>query len=448
MNADDTKTNGTNTAGTNAKDEHAGGIHAGSATETGMTTEGIHSGDTNTGGTNIGHPQIRIEGLYKVFGPRPKSVMPLVHQGLPKSEILAQTGHTLGLKNINLEIRRGEIFVIMGLSGSGKSTLIRHFNRLIDPTEGRILVEDIDVMSLGTGGLRQFRRHKMSMVFQRFALLPHKNVLDNVAFGLRIQGVPRRERQEKARKWLADVGLAGYEAQYPNQLSGGQQQRVGLARALCTDADILLMDEAFSALDPLIRSEMQDQLIELQERLHKTIIFITHDLDEALRIGARIAILNDGELVQVGEPRDILLNPADAYVEAFVRDVNRARALTVEAVMQPPAYRLTARSIDEALAQMRGFKNDWGYQVNSDGAYQGVLKRDRLEAAAGAGNGDVAIETLLEVVPCLPTNAQIESVLPETLSADIALPVVDDSGELQGQLSREEVSRILLRKSA
>lgn len=392
--------------------------------------------------------QVRIESLYKVFGSNPKSVMPLVHQGLSKSEILAQTGHTLGLKNIDLEIRRGEIFVIMGLSGSGKSTLIRHFNRLIDPTEGRILVEDVDVMSLNTRQLRQFRRHKMSMVFQRFALFPHKTVLDNVAFGLLTQGVPKRERQEKARQWLKDVGLEGYETQYPGQLSGGQQQRVGLARALCTDADILLMDEAFSALDPLIRSEMQDQLIELQERLHKTIIFITHDLDEALRIGARIAILNDGELIQVGEPKEILLQPADAYVEAFVRDVNRARALTVEAVMQPPAYRITAKSIDEALAQMRGYKSDWGYQVTEQGTYQGLLKRDRLEAAADSGKGKLSLDGLREEVPCLPYDAQIETVLPETLSADIALPVVDDTGELQGQLSREEVSRILLRKSA
>ena len=226
-----------------------------------------------------------------------------------------------------LQINKGEIFVIMGLSGSGKSTMIRHFNRLIDPTMGQILVEGVDVMQLSATELEEFRRHKMSMVFQRFGLLPHRTVVDNVAYGLEIQGIKKEARLAKANEWLETVGLKGYENQYPAQLSGGQQQRVGLARALATDAEILLMDEAFSALDPLIRSEMQDQLIELQEKLHKTIIFITHDLDEALRLGDRIAILKDGELVQQGSPDEILLHPADDYVEAFVKDVNRARAL-------------------------------------------------------------------------------------------------------------------------
>ncbi|MDF5436286.1 betaine/proline/choline family ABC transporter ATP-binding protein, partial [Vibrio parahaemolyticus] len=222
----------------------------------------------------------------------------------------------------NLQIQKGEIFVIMGLSGSGKSTMIRHFNRLIDPTMGQILVEGVDVMQLSNKELEQFRRHKMSMVFQRFGLLPHRTVIDNIAYGLEVQGMNKEARLEKANEWLETVGLTGYEHRYPAQLSGGQQQRVGLARALATDAEILLMDEAFSALDPLIRSEMQDQLVELQQKLHKTIIFITHDLDEALRLGDRIAILKDGELVQQGSPDEILLHPADEYVEAFVKDVN------------------------------------------------------------------------------------------------------------------------------
>ena len=219
-------------------------------------------------------PLGKIENLYRVFGPKPDSVMDQVLGGISKDDLLAKTGHTLGLKNINLEINRNEIFVIMGLSGSGKSTLIRHFNRLIDPTTGVIKINDEDVMKLAPKELNAFRSHKMSMVFQRFGLLPHKTVIDNVAFGLTIQKIEKSERLAKAKKWLADVGLSGYEDQYPSQLSGGQQQRVGLARALCTDAEILLMDEAFSALDPLIRSEMQDQLIELQQKLHKTIIFI------------------------------------------------------------------------------------------------------------------------------------------------------------------------------
>jgi len=235
---------------------------------------------------------------------------------------------SVGLWDINLEIEKGQIFVIMGLSGSGKSTLVRHLNRLIDPTEGAIYVGGIDVMNLSQMELEEFRRHRMSMVFQRFGLLPHRTVLENVAFGLSIQKIAKAEREEKAREWLRSVGLDGYEDQYPSQLSGGQQQRVGLARALCTDPEILLMDEPFSSLDRLIRSGMQDLLVELQDKLHKTIVFITHDLDEALRLGHQIAILKDGVLSQVGRPEEILRNPADDYVEAFVRDVNRARGLS------------------------------------------------------------------------------------------------------------------------
>ena len=270
-------------------------------------------------------PLIRVAALYKVFGGDPESVMAMVRDGAPKDEVLARTGHTIGLRNINLEISAGETFVVMGLSGSGKSTVIRHFNRLIEPTEGTIHVEDVDVLNLSPTELEEFRRHRMSMVFQRFALFPHRTVLQNVAFGLTIQEVPKEERDAKAREWLSAVGLDGYEDQYPAQLSGGQQQRVGLARALCTDPDILLMDEAFSALDPLIRSEMQDQLIDLQNRLRKTVVFITHDLNEALRIGDRIAILRDGELIQVGPPGEIVSKPANDYVEAFVSDVTRYR---------------------------------------------------------------------------------------------------------------------------
>lgn len=326
-------------------------------------------------------PLIEISGLYKVFGHKPESVMARVKAGESKEQVLAETGHTVGLKDINLKINKGEIFVIMGLSGSGKSTLIRHFNRLIDPTQGQILVEGTDVMQLNQKQLEEFRRHKMSMVFQRFGLLPHRTVVENVAYGLEVQGLDKAQRQNKAQQWLDTVGLSGYENQYPAQLSGGQQQRVGLARALCTDAEILLMDEAFSALDPLIRSEMQDQLIELQEKLHKTIVFITHDLDEALRLGDRIAILKDGLLVQQGTPDEILLHPADEYVEAFVKDVNRARALTVETVMQPPAYRISATNIQEAIKQMKGIKQDYAYHVTEEG-YQGVVTKESLLDAA------------------------------------------------------------------
>ena len=387
-------------------------------------------------------PLIEISGLYKVFGPKPKSVIERVKQGDSKDQVLADTGHTVGLKEINLKIKQGEIFVIMGLSGSGKSTLIRHFNRLIDPTEGQILVEGTDVMQLSQKELEDFRRHKMSMVFQRFGLLPHRKVIDNVAYGLEIQGIDKAQRMNKANQWLETVGLKGYENQYPSQLSGGQQQRVGLARALCTDAEILLMDEAFSALDPLIRSEMQDQLIELQEKLHKTIIFITHDLDEALRLGDRIAILKDGELVQQGTPDEILLHPADDYVEAFVKDVNRARALTVETVMSPQTNRISANTIQEAIAQMKGFKQDYAYHVTEDG-YQGVLtKEGLLDAAKEDTPQDEINQEIYEEVPAISPDAAIEEILVETMSCDYSLPVVDDEGNLQGELERSAVAEI------
>lgn len=385
---------------------------------------------------------IEVENLYKLFGASPAKHMALVHEGKSKDEILAETGHTLGLKDINLQIRRGEIFVIMGLSGSGKSTLIRHFNRLIDPTEGVIKVEGTDVTQLNKKQLEQFRRHKMSMVFQRFGLLPHKNVLDNVAYGLNIQGVSKQEAAGKAEEWLETVGLKGYEDQYPSQLSGGQQQRVGLARALCTDAEILLMDEAFSALDPLIRSEMQDQLIELQEKLHKTIIFITHDLDEALRLGDRIAILKDGEIVQQGEPEDILLNPATDYVEAFVRDVNRARALTVETVMKDPACRITAQTIDEALQQMKNSKKDYGYVVSKE-SYKGTVTEETLRELYNQNETAELTEACYEEVIPLEEDAVLETVIPCTLESEYPLPVLDQEGNLTGRLSRSSISEVL-----
>ncbi|KIF48294.1 ABC transporter ATPase [Vibrio owensii 47666-1] len=386
-------------------------------------------------------PLIEISGLYKIFGPKPNSVIDRVKQGQSKDQILADTGHTVGLKDINLQINKGEIFVIMGLSGSGKSTMIRHFNRLIDPTMGQILVEGVDVMQLSSKELEEFRRHKMSMVFQRFGLLPHRTVVDNVAYGLEIQGIKKEARLAKANEWLETVGLKGYENQYPAQLSGGQQQRVGLARALATDAEILLMDEAFSALDPLIRSEMQDQLIELQEKLHKTIIFITHDLDEALRLGDRIAILKDGELVQQGSPDEILLHPADEYVEAFVKDVNRARALTVETVMQPPAYRIAATTIEEALIEMKRVKQDYAYHVTDDG-YQGVVTKESLLDAAKTDAAQEIDEEIYEEVPVVSPDSVIEEVLPDTMSCDYSLPVVDDEGNLQGELERSAVAEI------
>ena len=280
--------------------------------------------------------KIEINNVYKIFGPKPNQVLEMVKGGSGKDEILEKTGHTVGLDNVSLKIEEGETFVCMGLSGSGKSTLIRHLNRLIDPTDGEILVEGTNVMSLNKEKLIEFRRHKMSMVFQRFGLFPHKTVLQNVGYGLEMQGIDPEKRNSVAMEKIEAVGLSGFENQYPNQLSGGMQQRVGLARALATDTDIMLMDEAFSALDPLIRSDMQKQLIDLQSQLKKTIVFITHDLDESLRLGDHIGILNAGKLVQVGTPEEIIMNPADDYVKAFVKDVNRAKVIKAKIIMKKP----------------------------------------------------------------------------------------------------------------
>ncbi|MDP7553805.1 MAG: glycine betaine/L-proline ABC transporter ATP-binding protein [Candidatus Thioglobus sp.] len=277
--------------------------------------------------------KIEIKNIYKIFGNHPEQILPMVRDGATKEEVRDETDHTVGLDNVSLSIKEGEIFVCMGLSGSGKSTLIRHINRLIDPTSGEVTVDGVDVLKLDHKELLEFRKHSMSMVFQRFGLFPHKTIIENVAFGLEVQKVPADERKETARMQIEAVGLQGFEDQYPAQLSGGMQQRVGLARALATNPQILLMDEAFSALDPLIRSDMQNQLIELQSKLKKTIVFITHDLDESLKLGDHIGILNGGRLVQIGRPEDIIMNPADDYVKAFVKDVNRSKVLRAKTVM-------------------------------------------------------------------------------------------------------------------
>jgi glycine betaine/proline transport system ATP-binding protein len=385
--------------------------------------------------------KIEVEHVYKIFGDNPQKVLPLAQAGQGKDQILAETGHTVGLHDISLSMEEGKTFVVMGLSGSGKSTLIRHLNRLIEPTAGRILVDGVDVLSMNDTELRNFRRSKMAMVFQRFGLLPHRTVVQNVAYGLEMQGVDKKQRQDKAREWIETVGLGGYENSYPSQLSGGMQQRVGLARALCGDPEILLMDEAFSALDPLIRSGMQDQLIELQERLHKTIVFITHDLDEALKLGDEIAILKDGRLSQVGKPEQILLEPADDYVAAFVRDVNRARVLTVDVVMRPPRLRLTMANIDAALKQMRGQKADVGY-VFEDGDYRGLVTEQHLEDAIKR-NGSSSLFDVASDTQTVSADSVLEDALPTILQADHPVPVVNDDGEFCGVISKRQLIRVL-----
>ena len=292
---------------------------------------------------------IKVNQLYKIFGDNSNEALDLVKDGMGKDELLEKCNCVLGLNNINLDISKAKIQVVMGLSGSGKSTLIRHLNRLIEPTSGEILVNEQDILSLSQKELVQFRQNNMSMVFQKFALFPHKTVLQNVGYGLAIQNIPVDEWDERAKKWISRVGLDGYETYYPGQLSGGMQQRVGLARALATDAEILLMDEAFSALDPLIRSEMQNILLDLQNELHKTIIFITHDLDEALKIGDRIAILRDGSMVQDSDPQKIIMKPADDYVSDFIKDINRARVIQAKSIMTPSKSKSSGATVKEDM---------------------------------------------------------------------------------------------------
>jgi|TARA_B110000881_G_C18578511_1_gene520162 glycine betaine/proline transport system ATP-binding protein len=338
--------------------------------------------------------KIEINNVYKIFGNNPKSIIKMVKDGGKKDAILEKTGHTVGLDNVTLKIEEGETFVCMGLSGSGKSTLIRHLNRLIDPTEGEILVDGTNVMSLNQKQLIDFRRHKMSMVFQRFGLFPHKTVIQNVGYGLEIQGKSEEENKKTSMEKIEAVGLSGFENQFPNQLSGGMQQRVGLARALATDTDIMLMDEAFSALDPLIRSDMQKQLMDLQSQLKKTIVFITHDLDESLRLGDHIGILNAGKLVQVGTPVDIVMNPADDYVKAFVKDVNRSKVIKAKIIM---------KSMNEADA---------------------IDKSNLIKV-----NEDQFIEEFLPKVVCTNSNCE----------------VVDKDGHTKGYISNKELQSSLIK---
>lgn len=330
--------------------------------------------------------KIKISGLTKIFGP--KAAEMLQHTA-SKTELLEKYDHTLGLNNINMQIQARKIEVIMGLSGSGKSTLIRHINRLIEPTSGTIEVDGENILDKNEAELREFRRKKTAMVFQNFALFPHKNIFDNVSFGMIMQGRDPEYILEKASFWIERVGLKGVEKQYPAQLSGGMQQRVGLARALACDTDILMMDEAFSALDPLIRSDMQDLLLELQSELHKTVVFITHDLDEALKIGDRIAILKDGELVQHGSPQEILLKPANEYVRRFVADVNRTRVLLAKSIMvtEEPSDLKQAISINQnetVDAVLHALLSEDGNSViveNNKGVKVGYIDKETLAEA-------------------------------------------------------------------
>lgn len=376
--------------------------------------------------------KIRVRHLSKVFGNNPKKALELREKGLKRPDIFEKTGLTLGLSDINFDVYEGELLVIMGLSGSGKSTLIRCLNRLIEPTEGEIVIDGEDIPKLDDKALLECRRRHFSMVFQNFALFPHRTVQQNAEFGLEIRGVEKAERNEIALKALKQVGLDGWEDAYPNQLSGGMQQRVGLARALANDSTVLLMDEAFSALDPLIRGDMQQELIELQHRMQKTTVFITHDLDEAINIGDRIILLKDGEIVQIGTPEEILTKPADEYVKRFIEGVDMSRILTADHAMRP--VRATAREDDGPRTTLRKMSEngiDSIYVTSRDRKLQGLVEVDTLEKAAKEGK-DTIREIMTQDFRSVPPDEPLHNLFAMFSERSFPIAVVDDQKRLLG----------------
>jgi len=379
-------------------------------------------------------PIVEVKNVTKIFGKSPKAAVELLKKGSSKKDILKETGHTVGVKNVNFSVYPGEVFVIMGLSGSGKSTLIRMFNRLITPTLGEILINNEDVVKMDAARLREVRQKKISMVFQNFALFPHKTILENAGFGLEIQKISDKERNEKAMNALAVVGLKGYENQFPSQLSGGMQQRVGLARALASDTEIILMDEAFSALDPLIRKDMQDELIEIQESFKKTIIFITHDLDEALRIGDRIALMKDGSIIQLGTPEQIMIEPANEFVEKFVEDVDLSKILTASHVMKRPEKISIDRGPRVALEIMgrQGYSSI--FIVDRKQKLLGALSAENARLAIDQGKS--IAEVMTADIPTVTEGTLLADIMEVMATSSIPISVIDEENRIKGIIIR------------
>ena len=388
---------------------------------------------------NTKEGKIKVENLIKVFGNNPKRGVGFLKEGLTKDEIMEKSGLAVGVAGVSFEVEEGQLLVVMGLSGSGKSTLIRLVNRLIEPTAGKVFVDGVEVTEMKQDELRELRRKKFGMVFQRFALFPHKTIVENVEYGLEIQKVKKEERKEKALQALELVGLKGWENNYPQQLSGGMQQRVGLARALAVDPDILLMDEAFSALDPLIKKEMQDELILLQNRVQKTIIFITHDLDEALKLGDKIILMKDGAIVQEGTPEEILTNPATEYVEKFVEDVNMSRVLTAQSVM---------RRVDNvafpkdgprtALRKMREEGISSIFVVNQDFQVQGVIMAEDAARIAEAGESTLD-SIIIRDITTVCKETTVQEIFPMITEIRYPIAVTDENNRLLGVIVRGSV---------
>ncbi|MCF3932936.1 glycine betaine/L-proline ABC transporter ATP-binding protein ProV [Acuticoccus sp. M5D2P5] len=391
---------------------------------------------------------LSVKNLFKVFGAEPNKAIALYREGLSKDDVFAQTNMTIGVCDTTFDVREGEIFVVMGLSGSGKSTLVRLLNRLIDPSAGEIVVKGEDIAKMSEKELNTFRREHISMVFQSFALMPHMTVLQNAAFGLELSGVPLEKRQERARKALDQVGLAAHENSYPNELSGGMQQRVGLARALANDPSILLMDEAFSALDPLIRSEMQDELLQLQEKEKRTIIFISHDLDEAMRIGDRIAIMQGGLVVQVGTPDEILNHPANDYVRSFFRGVDVSSVFTAGDIATKSQVTIINRDdkLRAARERIAAADRDYAYVVDGKQKFLGVVSASSLEAEIGRAEPRLSDAFIPGIEP-LTADLRIGDVIAQVNAAPCGLPVVNAEGRYLGVVSRAVLLGALSRET-
>ncbi|MDX1809861.1 MAG: glycine betaine/L-proline ABC transporter ATP-binding protein ProV [Sulfurospirillaceae bacterium] len=377
-----------------------------------------------------------VKNLYKVFGENPKLAMKLVKKGKSKEEIFKQTGMTIGVQDAGFEVYKGEIFVIMGLSGSGKSTLVRLLNRLIEPTHGQIFIDDIEITNLSDKKLKSIRRNKISMVFQSFALMPHLNILDNTAFGLELSGMKKEDRYEKAYAALKQVGLENYGDVYPDELSGGMQQRVGLARALANDPDILLMDEAFSALDPLIRTEMQDELLNLQNEHERTVVFISHDLDEAIRIGDRIAIMQNANIAQIGTPEEIISNPANDYVKSFFKGVNVTSVLSASHIARKTNLTIVKKEgsgIKSAIQYMSDYDREFGFFVEKNNKYLGCLTMSSLTKQQKLGgtiyDAIIEQETILETTP-------ISDIISLVAKAKNPIAVLGEDGKYKGSISK------------
>ncbi|MFJ7825880.1 glycine betaine/L-proline ABC transporter ATP-binding protein [Psychrobacillus sp. NPDC096623] len=390
--------------------------------------------------------KLKVENVSKIFGPRPKKVIPMVEKGVPKDEILAKTGHTVGVYNASMEIMEGETFVIMGLSGSGKSTLIRCLNLLNKPTSGAIYVDGENVVGYNKNQLKYFRQKKIAMVFQHFGLFSHRTVLENIEYGLEIRGMSKAERREIAGKHLETVGLKGYENQYPDELSGGMRQRVGIARALANDPDILLMDEPFSALDPLIRREMQLELLDIQNKLQKTIIFITHDVNEAFKIGDRVAVMKDGKVEQVGTPEEILEKPASNYISEFIRDIDRSKILQAEHIMSKPYGLVSLKDgLNVAIQVMRENGISSAFVTDRKRQIQGIVTVD--QAIDGLKEKKTLQEVMSTEVKTVRPDEYVQDIIPFVLDSKYPIVVTDEDRTIKGIILRVHVLASLISES-